>query len=260
MHSKLFRLLFFVVMVLSTLNVGAQQNKTDEMGRKQGKWVKYKDGVKFYEGEFKDDKPTGEFLRYYKSGRLSSKSVFSENGVRCQAEMYYDKRKNPLKARGLYIDQQKDSLWQYYNGDGMLVNEEYYSLGVANGIWKLYNYLGVLIKETTYEQGKIDGIQKEFFETGGVKRLMTFESDSLHGDFQVNYPDESPRIKGQFNFGMQDGQWFYYEENGSIEFIEHYELGSMIKRVDEEGRPYELQQEIDTVKIKETPEELMEIR
>ena len=66
MHSKLFRLLFFVVMVLSTLNVGAQQNKTDEMGRKQGKWVKYKDGVKFYEGEFKDDKPTGEFLRYYK--------------------------------------------------------------------------------------------------------------------------------------------------------------------------------------------------
>lgn len=260
MHSKLFRFLFFVSILSLTSNLTAQQNITDELGRKQGKWVKYKDGVKFYEGQFKDDKPTGEFLRYYKSGRLSSKSVFSEEGKKCYAEMYYDKRKKPLKAKGLYIDQEKDSLWTYYNANGVLVNEESYRLGIADGIWKLYNYLGALVKETPYKDGKINGVQKEFFEAGGVKRLMTFEMDSLQGDFRVNFPNENPRIKGQFNNGMQDKEWYYYKEDGKIEFIEHYELGTLVKRIDEQGKPYELQQEADTIDIKQSPEELMEIR
>lgn len=260
MHSKIFRLLLLIIISLSTLNLVAQQNQTDEQGRKQGNWVKYKDGVKFYEGEFKDDKPIGNFLRYYRSGRLSSKSSFSEEGKRCDAEIYYDKRKNPLKAKGVYINQQKDSLWLYYNNEGVLVSEEYYKMGVADSVWKLYNYFGALVKETPYEMGKIDGVQQEYFETGEMKRLMTFEKDSLHGAIQVNYPDESPRIRGQFNKGMQDDIWYYYNEDGSVKFMEHYELGSLIKRVDEQGKPYELQQELDTVKIDKTPEEIMEIR
>lgn len=260
MHSKRFIFLFFFTLLLSAIQLNAQQNQIDDQGRKQGKWVKYKDGVKFYEGSFKDDKPIGEFKRYFKSGRLSSKSVFDEEGKKCYAEFYYDKRKNPTKAKGIYIDQQKDSLWQYYNNDGVLVNEEFYQLGIAHGIWKLYNYFGALVKETPYNKGQIDGEQKEYFETGELKRMMTFQQDSLHGDFLVNFPDESPRIKGQFNKGMQDEEWYYFNVDGSLEFIEHYELGSMIKRVDEKGLPYEVQQEVDTVKMKQTPEELMEIR
>lgn len=260
MHSKLFRFLIFSLFILLTSGLYSQQNQTDQLGRKQGKWVKYKDGVKFYEGEFKDDKPVGEFLRYYQSGRLSSKSVFSKEGSHCMTEIYYDKRKNPLKAKGIYIDQQKDSIWVYYNNEGILVNEESYRNGVPHGIWKLYNYFGALVKETPYVDGKIEGMQKEFFETGELKRSMQFVKDSLQGDFRVYFPDESLRIKGQFNQGMQDLEWYYYNEDGSVEFIEYYEMGSLIKRTDEEGHHYELQQEIDTVNIRQTPEELMELK
>jgi len=247
-------------LIIMTSQLFAQKNQTDDMGRKQGEWVKYKDGVKFYEGVFKDDKPTGEFLRYYRSGRLQSKSDFSNNGSKCYVEIYYDERKNPIQASGYYIDQQKDSLWQYYNKDSVLVNEEYYHKGVANGLWKLYNYFGALVKETPYKMGKIDGVQKEYFETGELKRVLTFEMDSLNGDFLVNFPNESPRVKGQFNNGLQDGKWFYYNEDGSLEFIELYDLGSLVKRTDADGRPYILEQEVDTVNIGKTPEEIMEIR
>lgn len=259
MYSKIFRYLFFIGLIITTSQLFAQQNQTDELGRKQGEWVKYKDGVKFYKGVFKDDKPTGEFLRYYRSGRLQSKSEFSNSGSNCYVEIYYDERKSPIKASGLYLNQQKDSLWQYYNKDSVLINEEFYNKGVADGLWKLYNYNGGLVKETPYKNGKIDGVQKEYFETGELKRVITFEMDSLNGDFLVNFPDETPRIKGQFYNGLQDGKWFYYNEDSSIEFIEYYEKGSLIKRTDEQGKPYELKQEVDTVNIGETPEEIMEL-
>lgn len=260
MHSKIIRFLIFSSFIFMVSSLFAQQNQTDEMGRKQGKWVKYKDGVKFYEGSFKDDKPDGEFLRYYQSGRLQSKSYFSDNASLCYVEIYYDKRKTPIKAKGLYVDQQKDSLWQYFNQDSILVNEEYYNKGIADGLWKLYNYFGALVKETPYKMGKIDGVQKEYFETGELKRSMTFEMDSLNGDFLVNFPDESPRVKGQFSKGLQDGEWVYYHEDGSIEFLEQYDLGIMLNRTDKDGMPYEIKQEADTVDVGKTPEEIMEIR
>lgn len=260
MHYKLFKALIFSLMILFINLSYAQTNQTDELGRKQGLWVKYKDGVKFYEGSFKDDQPIGDFKRYYTSGRLSSLSDFKENGSRCYAEFYYDKRKSPIKAKGIYFDQKKDSIWLYYNEEGILVNEESFTLGVADGLWKLYNYFGALVKETPYKMGKIDGIQKEYFESGGLMRTMAFELDSLQGDFLVYFPNEKPRIKGQFNRGMQDDEWYYFNEDGSVEYIEYYELGSLLKRTDEQGQPYELKQEVDTVKIDKTPEELMEIR
>ncbi len=241
MLYKLFKALFFGMMILSVNLSDAQTNQTDELGRKQGLWVKYKDGVKFYEGSFKDDQPEGEFKRYYRSGRLSSLSEFREDGNRCYAEFYYDKRKNPIKAKGIYIDQQKDSVWLYYNEEGILVNEESFSLGVADGWWKLYNYFGALVKETPYKIGRINGMQKEYFEMGGLLRTMTFEMDSLQGDFMVYFPNEKPRIKGQFNRGMQDKKWYYYNEDGSVKYIEHYQDGSLIKRTDELGQPYDLQ-------------------
>ena len=48
------------------------QNKTDEKGRKQGKWSKaYPNGQVRYSGEFKDDKEVGTFSYYSKDGKLT---------------------------------------------------------------------------------------------------------------------------------------------------------------------------------------------
>ncbi len=88
MQGKNYRYIVLVsFFFLSTIAGIAQQNQTDKLGRKQGKWVKYQDGVKRYEGQFVDGYPVGTFLRYYKSGRLKSKAVFSQKGKRNQAEL-----------------------------------------------------------------------------------------------------------------------------------------------------------------------------
>lgn len=261
MQDKL--ILFTIIifqLILGSSNSFAQTNQLDDQGRKQGKWIKYQDGVKLYEGVFVDDHPQGEMLRYFKSGRLSSKSIFSDQAERCYAEFYYDERKPKLKAKGLYVNQIKDSLWQLYNDLGVLVAEERYDMGTPHGLWKLYDYNGALIRETIYNQGKIEGAQKEYFVEGGLKRLMNFESDTLNGIFQVYYPDGTLRLQGLFNHGLQDSIWVNYLVDGSVEFEEHYEDGFLLKRVDAKGEPYELPIEQDTIKIDKTPEEIMEIK
>lgn len=237
----------------------SQQNQTDDQGRKQGEWVKYKDGVKFYDGQFVDDYPVGEFLRYYKSGRLLSKSQYSEKGNKCMVEFFYDERKPKTKAKGLYINKEKDSLWLLYNDLGVLIAEESYDRGVAQGIWKLYTYTGAIVSETSYDQGKIHGAKKEFFEDGQVKRVMTFEHDDLQGDFEVYYPNRVIRTKGQFEMGLQVGDWLYYESDSTLWFKEVYEEGLLIERVDDKGQYFELAQEQDSVKIDLDPEKIMEL-
>lgn len=246
----------FFLFLASGFGLFAQQNQTDQQGRKQGNWVKYKDGVKAYEGQFVDDKPNGEFVRFYTSGRLMSKTFFSEMGKRGLAEFYYDDRKQTLKAKGLYIDQLKDSLWLMYNEQGVLISEEYYHLNIPHGIWKLYSYLGALVKETPYTEGKVNGVQKEYFEDGTLKRSISFEMDTIQGLFQVFYPDGKIRNEGMFNQNMQDGDWNFYQEDGTLLFIESYEDGVMIKRVDPQGNPFNIEIPQDTTRIDVELEEL----
>ena len=243
---------YFSVIILIFLSfhfVQAQNNQKDELGRKQGKWIKYKDGVKAYEGQFVDDYPYGEFLRYYPSGRLMSKSYFSEKGNKSMTEFYYDNRKNLVKAKGQYLHQKKDSLWLIYNEAGVLVSEEWYKNGKANGIWKLYTYLGVLVKETPYKNGIIQGEQKEYFSNGQLQRSIFFTNDSINGPFKVYFEDGDIRINGQFKKGLKDSKWTYCQENDSIWFIEEYDNGLILKRIDTKGHHFEMKQEVDSIKL-----------
>lgn len=256
-------LMFFMVFVwmsLGIMPVLAQTNITDSQGRKQGKWIQFKDGVKFYEGNFVDDKPQGQFQRFYKSGRLMSKSEYSANGSRCFSEFFYDERKGTLKAKGLYINQVKDSLWLIYNEEGVKIAEEHYKLGVADGIWKIYSFENVLVRETPYKQGKIDGAQKEYFADGTTKRLMNFSSDTLNGEFKVYFPNQSLRIDGLFQNGIQSGDWKYFNEDGSLMFTEYYVEGIMTKRLDAAGKPFEIIETVDTVKLNIDPENYEELK
>ena len=73
--------ILFLVLLVGTSVVA--QNETDAQGRKQGKWVKYHEGTKKvrYQGQFKDDKPFGEFVYYSDEGAVTAVSNFDPDGV-----------------------------------------------------------------------------------------------------------------------------------------------------------------------------------
>ncbi len=251
---KYFSLILFLFLI--TTQLFSQANVTDELGRKQGQWVTYKNGVVFYKGEFKDGYPIGEFKRYYASGRIKMISQFSDKGRRRFTEFFYDQRGNQLKAKGLYVDKKKDSVWQIYNKSGMLVNEEEYDQGVPVGLWKLYDYLGNLVKETPYTYGKIDGVQKEYFENGHLKRTATFLMDTLTGDMRIYFPSSDIRIQGVYDKGLQDEEWIYYTEDGQVLYTETYRKGELLHRLDPDGKTFVIEQEQDTVRLDIDPSEI----
>ncbi len=254
--KKISYISIFVFIFLITPNSYAQQNSKDEQGRKQGLWIKYKDGVKFYEGYFKDNYPTGEFLRYYPSGRVMMKSTYSDQGKRRLTEFYYDERKRQVKAKGLYIEKKKDSLWLLYNEAGVLISEERYVNDTAHGIWALYNYLGTIVKETPYAMGYINGLQKEYFENAKLKRVISFKMDTFNGSMEVFYPDGKIRIEGFYNMGLQDKIWTYYLPSGEIMFTEKFQGGELLERVDASGKPFVFEAEQDSIPLDIDPSEV----
>ena len=62
------------LMLFSLLAFSQGDNKTDVKGHKQGEWKKYHpNGMLRYVGNFKNDKPVGEFKYYYDTGNLQTK-------------------------------------------------------------------------------------------------------------------------------------------------------------------------------------------
>src|SRR5688572_8816928 len=102
-------ILLLAVFALTTAGYGQEKekNKTDAKGRKQGYWEKANDkNVLLYTGNFKDNKPVGEFVFYYPSGKVKSVVNHAPDGKTSRARIYYESGK--LMSYGRYTSQKKD--------------------------------------------------------------------------------------------------------------------------------------------------------
>ena len=105
MHRFFITLTF--IFILPNFISAQTLNQEDELGRKHGKWVKvYQNGNTRYEGQFRDDKPYGEFHYYFESGLLQAVSKFSDDGVICKTSSFFENGK-PM-AEGTFVNQKKE--------------------------------------------------------------------------------------------------------------------------------------------------------
>ena len=89
-------------------------NQTDPQGRKQGHWIKRAPNKTIiYDGYFKDDKPAGEFKRYYENDTLKSVLNFSNNGKEASAVLYHPN--GYLASKGKYVNQMEEGKWKFYS-------------------------------------------------------------------------------------------------------------------------------------------------
>ncbi len=99
-------LLFSLLQSQSFPQQGSTLNQTDKSGLKQGHWIKkYPDGNVMYDGFFRNDKPVGEFRRYYEDRTIKSLLVFNESGSEALATLYY--QNGNVASKGKYINQLK---------------------------------------------------------------------------------------------------------------------------------------------------------
>lgn len=180
----------------------SQVNQKDSQGRKQGVWKKpYQTSTAFqYIGQFKDDKPIGEFTYYYESGKTKAVMNFGDDGKTCYAKMYHET--GYLMAKGKYINQEKDSTWTQYDDRGIISYQE------------------------EYKNGKLDGQRVVYYEPqNGQYRVMEYSywrNGILHGEFKKFHPNTKLAEEGKYLDGNKNGEIKHYHPNGKIALIERY--------------------------------------
>jgi len=200
-------------------------NITDSNGRKQGFWRKSdSSGNKIYEGQFRDGIPYGAFRYYYPNGKLKTLSVLSGNSKSARTISYYP---NGMKmAAGNYINEKKDSIWQFFNeSDGSLVSEEQYHMGQKSGSSKTFYSMGGIAESSEWKEGVRDGPWTGYYPGGQVRFSGFYKNNEKTGLFEAFYDSSKPMITGQYSMGHQNGVWVYYNEKGEITKKETYENG-----------------------------------
>lgn len=244
---KINKILTIILVLLPCLLFSQAQNTDDKpinlkdaKGRKQGYWKKIENGAVKYDGNFKDDKPVGQFRYYYPSGKVKSVTYFSHNGEFGRTIMYH--QNGNKMAAGNYINEEKDSLWAYYNEDEKLISEVGYKNGKKQGLSRTYFPGGKPDEDVNYVDDVKNGQWIQYFPDGTPKLKGTYVNGLLQGLITVYYPGGTVMISGTYKNSLKEGMWIYFDEIGKTQKKEAW-LGG--KKVKEEFLDKKLQQELN---------------
>jgi len=201
-----------MLQVLAFNNYNGKINQTDENGKKQGLWIeKYDNGVVKYEIEFKDGHPAGVFRKYYKTGILSADMFFDNQGVRAAA-ILYDETGNK-KSMGYFYNKKRDSLWQFFLNDSIVISEITYSRGIKNGperVYSLYSYPNYAM-ERFWKNGKLDSTYMIAYPNGQPKFLAKYKNNMRNGDYATFDQTGKAIVVGQYVNDLRVGEWKFWD-------------------------------------------------
>lgn len=223
--------IFSMVLLAGFVNAqvpdGVYPNTTDAKGLKQGAWKKKDEqGSVVYVGQFKDDKPYGMFTYFDTEGRKMTEMNFLNGGAVAYAKMYYIDGK--LQAEGKYVGQQKDSLWRFYNVDGLFLSEENWVKGKKEGKSTVYHPgTKQAASVTIFKNGLEEGPYVEYYLDGQKKMEATYVAGNFEGTATWYYPDGRINILGAFQHAVKHGKWTYYDATGKVKGTETWNLGKM---------------------------------
>lgn len=213
------------------------KNQTDAAGLKQGYWEKLdaKTGKISYKGTFKNNKPQGVFYYYFpNSDSVRSKSEFRQDGKIAYVTMYHATGK--MQAKGKYLNEEKDSVWSFYDEKGILLSTETYVKGKKNGISKVFFANGAVSEEKYYKNGLLEGPFKQLFDDKkGIRAEGAYVADQFDGKCSWYYPNGIAAAQGYYEKGIKKGVWLYKTESGKIKEKEVWQNGKQLNEKEMEA-------------------------
>jgi len=204
-------------------------NITDAQGKKQGQWLKMDPENKFklYSGTFKDDLPQGTFLFYYpNSDTVKTQMKYGKDPKVGYAIMYHMTGK--IMGKGKYVNEQKDSIWNFYDDMGTLLSTDFYLKGNKEGKSKVFYPSGVLSEEKNYKFAKLEGPFKQYYFDKKLKGEGAYKNDGLHGKVTYYYPNGVAAAQGNYVLGVKTGVWMYKEKDGKLKDKEVWDNGHQL--------------------------------
>jgi antitoxin component YwqK of YwqJK toxin-antitoxin module len=194
-------------------------------GKANGPFKSYYDSGEIYrEGKQKDGDLIGERITYFKTGEISYKENFLDGVKDGEYVSYYFN--GQLEAKGTYKEGNKVGKWEYFyrNGNKRSV-ESFDERGKENGLEINYTKQGWKLSEYTYNKGMIDSY-KFFNQEGDI--LSQDERKAGELKYIAFYQNGLKSSEGNFNKEGKDGEWKFYNYNGSLDRIEKYKDGIRI--------------------------------
>lgn len=183
-------------------------NQVDVAGNRQGLWVKkYNDDIIESEIFFKDNHPAGIYRKYFPSGILRANMYFDETGDTTAAILYNED--GSRMAMGYFYKQKKDSLWQYFMNDSIVISVENYSNGIKNGVertYSPYSYPNIL-EEKYWKNGVQDSTWTKCFIDGKPRMITEFKNGIREGKYVAFNEEGTTIVIGQYKNNMPDGLW-----------------------------------------------------
>ncbi|MBN1107707.1 MAG: toxin-antitoxin system YwqK family antitoxin [Bacteroidales bacterium] len=201
-------------------------NITDQQGKKQGLWIKeYPNKNIMYRATFRNDKPVGEFKRYFPDGRLRSVLIYSDDSREADATIYHSN--GFVSSKGKYVDQLKEGKWQFYSAyvDGWLINEEFYTANIRNGLSMSYFQDHTPAEKVNFVKGLREGEWLRYHQNGKLFLKAFYLNDKLHGKFETWYENGKPEYSGTYKNNAREGKWVIYDDKGAVKYEINYVNG-----------------------------------
>ena len=180
--SNKFRCLIILFALISFNQINAQQsndiiNRLDTNNLKQGFWkitaemrqdTGYFPGDIIEEGEFKNSRKTGLWVRYYPKGIKQSEIIYVNGRPKGEYITYY--RNGKVEEEGNWVQQRNTGEFTRYYDNGQKMQEfDFDENGVRNGKQLYYHENGKVEVEVSVIDGKEEGIMKRYSESGELK-------------------------------------------------------------------------------------------
>lgn len=222
------RLFGVFVCLFLTFSVFSQSaiNQVDEMGKRQGLWMKRdSEGKLIYQATFKDDKPVGEMKRFHPNGKTKAVLKFTEGSNESDAKLF-DERGN-LVAEGKYVEQKKSGKWNYLINSKVVLTENYQD-GLKEGTSQRFYSTGELLEECNWKADKLNGTYRTYFQDGKVFLECNYLDGHRNGKFISQFSNGYPEIDGNYKDDARDLDWNYYDSEGNLLYTLKFESGKLL--------------------------------
>ena len=212
--------LITIIAISGLINISVGQEKInfqDKKGMKQGHWVtRYDNGNTRYEGDFVNNKPEGEFRRYYEDGTLAALLYYYPNADSVSAAIFHTN--GYISGKGSYHNQAREGKWEFYSQyiKDYLVCMEYYSNDLREGRSLKYHWNGNIAEEITFAGDKQTGEWKQYYSDGVLALRGLYVNGKRNGPFETFTTEGLPMIRGNYSNDIRTGDWSFYNNDGSF--------------------------------------------
>jgi len=182
------------------------QNKRDADGKRHGKWVYtgkmkpeygYEKNTTVEEGYYFHGRKEGIWIKYYADGKTPKiKGNFNNNRPQGDYNRYY--KQGSLKERGSFAkDQYKGELTRYHSNGKIAYRGNYNNDGIESGLVQYFHENGILALEYTMKNGSLSGELKRYNEDGSLREKLTFDQKGKvlsHIDYVKTKPIQKPEL------------------------------------------------------------------